>query len=154
MANKAIPDLIAAGALTGAELLEVVQSGNSRKVSAAALAASPGAPIDIGTYVSGTPSANEVILRYVFTRAVTFADEFAASQGSAGAAATGSTTFLVRKNGSNVGTIVFAASGTIATFTTTGTTVSFAAGDVLDIVAPASPDATLANISVTLAGTR
>lgn len=154
MANKTIPDLTAAGTLTGNELVEVVQGGNSRKATVGALAGAPGAPVDIGTYISGSPSANEVVLSYVFTRAVTFADEFAGSQAKAGAAATGSTTFIVQKNGASVGTIVFAASGTTGTFATTGTTVAFAAGDVLSLVAPATPDTTLANISVTFTGVR
>lgn len=39
MANKAIPDLTDASALTGAELVHIVQGGNSRKVSLTALAA-------------------------------------------------------------------------------------------------------------------
>lgn len=112
------------------------------------------APVDIGTYVAGAPSANEVLLKYVFTRAVTFADEFAGSRAHAGTAATASTVFIVKKNGSSVGTVTFSASGTTGAFVTTGTTVSFAAGDYLELVAPSSPDSTLANISFSFAGTR
>lgn len=154
MANKTIPSLTAASALTGAEQVEVVQGGNSRRSTTGAIAAAPGAPFDIATFIAGLPGANETVLRYVFARAVTFADEFGPSRASAGAAATASTVFTAKKNGTSVGTITFAASGTTGTFVTTGTTVSFAAGDVLELVAPASADGTLADISVTLAGTR
>lgn len=112
------------------------------------------APVDMGTFVSGSPSASEVVLRYVFARSVTFADEFAGSVASAGTAATASTVFIVKKNGSTVGTVTFSASGTTGVFATTGTTVSFAAGDVLELQAPSSPDSTLANVSFTLAGVR
>lgn len=111
-------------------------------------------PVDMGTFIAGTPAGSETVLRYVFTRATTFADELAGSHGSAGVAATAVTTFSVKKNGSDVGTVAFGVGGSIATFTTTGTTVSFASGDVLSIVAPATPDATLADISITLTGMR
>jgi len=112
------------------------------------------APVDLATAVMGTPSASEVLLRYVFTRAVTFPDEFAGSQASAGTAAAASTVFLVKKNGSTVGTVTFAISGTTGVFATTGTTVVMAAGDVLELQAPSSPDATLANIGFTFVGVR
>jgi hypothetical protein len=115
---------------------------------------SPKQPFDIATFVAGAPANSETVLRYVFARAVTFADEFAGSQATAGTAATASTTFTVKKNGSSVGMIVFGAAGASGAFTTTGTSVSFAAGDYLEIVAPSTADTTLANISITLAGVR
>jgi len=46
----------------------------------------------------------------------------------------------------------FAAGASAASFAMTSAT-TFAAGDVLTIVAPATPDATLANLVWTLAGT-
>lgn len=111
-------------------------------------------PHDVSGFNVGVLTSNQVIIRHVFTRAVVFADEFAGSRGRAGTSAAASTTFLVRKNGSNIGTMVFGAGGTVATFTTTGTTVSFAIGDLLEVVAPSSVDATLANVAVTMAGVR
>jgi len=71
----------------------------------------------------------------------------------AGVAATAQTDFDVQKNGSSVATIRFAAAGTSASFINAGAD-TFAAGDNLKVVAPASPDATLANIVMTLAFTR
>ena len=111
-------------------------------------------PVDVGTYISGVPTASEVVLGYVFTRAVTFPDDFAGSQSTAGVAATASTTFAVKKNGSSVGTLVFSAAGSTGAFLTSGGSTSFAAGDLLELVAPASPDATLANVRVTFMGVR
>lgn len=110
-------------------------------------------PFDIGTYIAGLTTASEVVMRYVFTRAVTFAAGLTASICKAGTAATASTTLTLAKNGSSFGTAVFAASGTTATFTAASST-SFAAGDILTITAPATPDTTLANVAITLAGTR
>lgn len=61
-------------------------------------------------------------------------------------------TFTIQKNGSAVGTITVTNTG-VVTFATTGTTVSFAAGDRMTVVAQAGVD-TLANASFTLRGTK
>lgn len=111
------------------------------------------APYDVGTFCAGKPSASEVLLRFVATRAFTLPASLTGSQVKAGTAATATTDFDLQKNGSSIGTVSFAASGTVATFTF-ASGVSFAAGDILAIIAPASADATLADISFTLAGTR
>ncbi len=105
-----------------------------------------------GTFVNGKPGASQVLQRYVFAQTVAFATGLPGSQGTAGAAATASTTFNIQKNGSNVGMMVFATSSVTATFAMVSTT-SFAPGDVLTLVAPALPDATLANLAWTLVGT-
>jgi hypothetical protein len=53
------------------------------------------------------------------------------------------------------GTLTFAAGGHAATLATAGgTALTVAAGDMLRLVAPASADATLAGVFVTLAGDR
>jgi hypothetical protein len=75
------------------------------------------------------------------------------SVASAGTAATGSTTFDLQKGTTSFGTVVFSAAGTTGTFTS-ASGATFAAGDVLRIVAPATADATLADISISLMGTR
>jgi hypothetical protein len=77
---------------------------------------------------------------------------FAGSAASAGTAATSAAAFNIQKNGSNIGTMNFAASATTATFTLASAT-TFNAGDVLTILAPSPQDATLANVSWTLEAT-
>jgi hypothetical protein len=67
-------------------------------------------------------------------------------------AAMGTAIFRIKKNGADIGTMVFAASATAATFSMSSATV-FNAGDLLTIVAPATPDATLANLAWTIMGT-
>jgi len=151
MANKTIPSLTAAAALTGAEQLEVVQGGNSRRTTALEVARV--APAFIGTFSDVTPTASQVLLDWLFAEAVTFADEFAGSLASVGVNPTATFVITVQKNGSTVGTISVSTSG-VATFTTTGTTVVFASGDVLTLVAPGTPDATVARLRVTLKGVR
>ena len=111
-------------------------------------------PFDLTAFYPGVPTASAIVTRVPVARAVTFPDDFAGSYGVASAAATASTAFDVKKNGSSVGTITFALGQTTATFVTSGTTVVMAAGDVLQIVAPGTPDATLADVGFVLAGTR
>jgi hypothetical protein len=84
-----------------------------------------------------------------------FPINFAGAYGYAGVTATVTSALTVKKNGTTVGTITFTAATAAATFVTTGgTTVSYVAGDRLEIIAPATQDATLANISLTIPGYR
>lgn len=110
-------------------------------------------PYDVGAMVAGVPDADAVCLRYAFPREVTFAAGLAPSQGVADVAATGDTDFDIQQNGVSVGTMTFAAAATTATFDMDSETV-FEVGDVLTVIAPNTPDATLADISFVLAGTR
>jgi len=106
-------------------------------------------------FYPGTPTASALVLYLPFAIAVTLPANLAGSYVKAKTAATASTAFDVQKNGSSVGTITFAASGSTATFSTTGgAAVSFAAGDVISIVSPATPDATLSDIGFSLLANR
>lgn len=112
-------------------------------------------PFDVTAFYPGVPSASATLLRVPIARAVTFPANFASSAGKASANATASTAFDLQKNGATVGTMTFGAGSASATFTSSGgAAVNFAAGDVLGVVAPATPDATLANVGLVLAGTR
>ena len=108
---------------------------------------------DVAFYISGSPAGSAEVLRIPMTRAVRFPASMTGSDGDAGAAATASTTFTFRKNGSSFATANFAASATAPTWTA-ATATDFAIGDVLTVDAPASADATLANIGFNLKGTR
>jgi hypothetical protein len=112
------------------------------------------APFDIPVYFPGVPTASTKF-RFKMARAVTFPANFAGSQFTATANATASTVIDIQKNGSSVGSCTIAAGGTTPTFASSGgASVSFAAGDVIAFICPASPDLTLADPSITLAGTR
>jgi hypothetical protein len=108
-------------------------------------------PYDIATAASGAPTASFIVLNFVSPRSFDLVANFSGSQAVAITAATASTVFTVKKNGVAItsGTITFAAAGTVGTFGAIATT-SFVAGDVITIVAPVTPDATLANIAFTL----
>lgn len=115
----------------------------------------PTQPFDVVAFYPGIPTASAKIYRAKFARAVTFAANFSGSQFAASANATASTVFDIQKNGVSTGSCTIAAAGTTPTFASTGgAAVSFAAGDLLTILAPATADATLADPAFTLAGTR
>lgn len=103
------------------------------------------------------PVNSQVILVHVLTDTVVFPSGLGTCKGLAQTAATASTVFDIAKwNGtswSNVGTATFAAAGTVATFAmASGQT--FNAGDALRITGPASADATIADVTFSVRGTR
>lgn len=110
------------------------------------------APVDIGIWVVGLPSASEKILNFVSDRALTFPKNLAGSVAKAQTASTGTAVWNINKNGGNVGTLTFTASAT-GVFAM-ASAMTLAIGDILNVVAPTSQDATLADISITLACTR
>jgi hypothetical protein len=108
---------------------------------------------DLGLTWAGTLPASQVLMRYPFPRGVDFPMGLTGSRGVSAVAATVLTTLDLRKNGTSVGSVQWAAAGTTATFIMASAT-SFAAGDILTVHAPASADATLADLGLSLAGTR
>jgi hypothetical protein len=107
---------------------------------------------DLAVDVPGRPASGSTIAKWVAPSAVTFRASLAESVANAGTAATTSTVFSLKKNGTEFATATFAASGTTATFACAADT-TFAAGDVLTLVAPTRDD-TLADIAFTIVGFR
>lgn len=99
-------------------------------------------PNGIGFFCAGIPDTNEVIGGSIAAYGFTISSTNTTCKATV--AATAQTIFTVKKNGSSIGTLTFAASGTAASKSFSDTSV--AAGDYITIHAPASPDATLANI--------
>ena len=102
-----------------------------------------------GSY-HGKPTADLVLQSYVFAASAVAPAGLPGSQGAAATAATAATTFSIRKNGTQIGTTTFAAAASTAMFAMASAT--FNPGDVLAIVAPATPDATLADLAWTIMG--
>jgi hypothetical protein len=111
------------------------------------------APAYVSGSFAGSPGGGQVIERYIFATPVTFPAGLAGSYGTAGTAATADASFTIAKNGTAVGAMAFAAGAAEAAFTMAAA-AGFAGGDVLTITAPATPDATLANLAWTLSGTQ
>lgn len=107
---------------------------------------------DISFMKNSAPTANEILLRFVCVRSFSLPASLTGSSGTAGTVSTGSATLTCNKNGSSFATINFAAATATPTYTAASLT-NFVAGDIITIVAPGTPDATLANIAVTLLGT-
>lgn len=108
-------------------------------------------PADISGYTAGQPAAGEVILRVPATRRTRFKADLAGSHGVAGTAPTAQTDFDIQRNGASFATMRFAAGATSGTFIAASETV-LEPGQVLSVIAPSTPDATLAGIGFTLAG--
>ena len=110
-----------------------------------------GLPADISGYKAGQPAADEVIARVPVVRRIRLKIDLAGSHASAETAATASADFDIRVDGVSSATMRFAAAATSATFIAASETV-LEPGQVLSVVAPSTPDATLAGIGFTLAG--
>lgn len=110
-------------------------------------------PEDVAGFLAGVPGSSALLLRRPVARALDFPEDLTGSVGAAGVAADAQADFDLRKNGVSFGTMRFAAAATTATFIAASAT-SFAAGDVISVHAPASADATLADVGFALAGTR
>lgn len=101
------------------------------------------------------PSSDEVMLLHTFAEAVTFQDEWLGSYGNVGTLPGSTFTFTVKKRTaagvlSTVGTISITSGGVI-TFATSGTTVSFAVGDQIQVIAQTTVG-TIADASFTFTG--
>jgi hypothetical protein len=98
-------------------------------------------------WVRGAPSSSELLARFKVQEPTVLLPDLMGWDVGADIAATGTSVFDVRKNGTTVGTVTFAAAATVPTYATTSNAAqSFAAGDYIDLRAPSSVDATLSNI--------
>lgn len=112
----------------------------------------PGAvPVDFYFFCSGKPQVSQNFW-LPMNRAILIPASLAGSHFKIGVLPTSTTTWTILKNTVSVGTVAFATSGAAtATFTAD---VSFVAGDLFQLQAPSSQDATAADIAFNLTGTR
>jgi hypothetical protein len=110
-------------------------------------------PFDVSVFAPGVGANNQKLLRVKLARAVTFPAGAALSLAEGSANATASTTFTFSQNGTAFATVNFAAAAAAGIWTQAAAAV-FAAGDLLEIDGPATADATLADVGITLAGVR
>jgi hypothetical protein len=106
---------------------------------------------ELSLFAGGKPTTGELLFRHEFTTAIGIPIDLTGSQGSSGVAATASAVLSLKKNGTQFGTATWAVAGTEPTFAAAAI-ASFAVGDVLSITAPVTPDATLADISLSIVG--
>lgn len=153
MADKEIADLTEAATLVGTELLHVVQGGNSRKVALSRVIFETKRPYDLRVGFIETPTAAQVIDLIVTGREISLPANFAGSVGNTGVNPSASFVLDVRDDGVSIGTITVSTAGALTFATAGGTAKTVAAGSVITVVAPASVDATIENLNITLLGT-
>ena len=116
------------------------------------LTSSPGIPIPI-TFSAKPPAYSagvDGLYLIPITRYMQFLAAAPGSSGKAKVAATAQKDFTVNKNGGAAFvTVRFAASGTVPTFISV-TPTDFVPGDWIEIITPATQDATLAQLGITL----
>ena len=125
---------------------EIIQGGS----------AASNIPYVLSAWKNGVPGISERVLAHSFPfniGTMTLAAGATNSSCEAETAATAETNFDVTKNDSSIGTIRWAISGTVATFVGFSEE-TFVGGDRIEITAPGSADATLAEIYFTLFLTR
>lgn len=100
--------------------------------------------------LAGAPTGGLSIGIWIATLAFTLPTDLVGSQAHAKTAATASAAFPLTVNGTQKGTITWAAGQTIPSFTLAS--VSVAPGDIIELLAPATPDASLADLVWTIKG--
>ncbi len=110
-------------------------------------------PVGISVSITGLMQNGEILLQYLPPVALQIPAGASGSFAKAASAATAATTVKIMQNGTQIGTIAWAASATVGVITISNN-VNLAAGDSLQLIAPATADTTLANIGVTLSATR
>lgn len=110
-------------------------------------------PYELGIFIPGVVDDNTRVFGFVFTRSVDFPSGLTGSEGHAFAAPAADDTWDIKKNGSKIGEVNFEAPYNEVSFTF-GSAQSFADGDRLEIVSGYPADDTLADVALTLKGTR
>lgn len=125
--------------------------GTSNGLASAIPTSQTGVEMDLCVAISGLPGASQNI-PIVMNQAITVPISLTGSNFAIGTNPTSTMTFVLKKNGSSIGSVAFSTGGS-ATVTFTAA-VSFAIGDVFTITAPGSQDATGADVSLNFKASR
>lgn len=140
-----------------------VADGGTGASTASAARTNLGADIYmVSLFATTAPTASEVLAIHIVTDAFTFPANFASpdSKGVAGTNPAASFVLDVQRQVNatgafaSIGTVTISTGGAFTFATASGTAKSIAVNDVLKIVAPATPDASIANLAVSLRGSR
>lgn len=109
-------------------------------------------PVDMLMFFPGVPTAAATLMRLVASFAFTLPASLTGSKATAATASSGTAVFTLKRNGSSIGTITFTSSAT-GTFSF-ASDVNVAVNDVLLLEAPNPADSTLADVSISLHGSK
>ena len=99
----------------------------------------------------GTPGAQQFMGGHIFDDDVTFPIDFEGAQAAVRTNPSGDYVISIQKNAVEVGTLTIDSSGAATFATTGGVTVSFASGDIMDLIGPDSVG-TAADFRITIPG--
>ncbi len=105
---------------------------------------------DIAGSTFSIPTSLAQLMRFTAARAFTLPASLVGSQVASIIAPTAGVSYSIAKNGTQIGTMDFTAANNVGTFTMASST-SFAIGDILTVVAPATPDSTHNELAWTFA---
>jgi hypothetical protein len=114
--------------------------------------ASPTEVYDFGMLAFEPPEADAVLGKVVLPRAVVLPANLAGARGDVDTPPTASFEIRLSVNGANLGTITISEAGLFTFATAAGLPIALGAGAVVRFVAPPTPDAAIAGIAITLAG--
>lgn len=107
---------------------------------------------DVRLGFKSTPTASQIIDTIPVIRALTLPANLSGAIGLIGTNPTASMVLVLADDGTQVATITISTSGAFTFSTTGGVDINVAAGSILTLVGPATPDATAANASITIPG--
>lgn len=151
MSSYATGDMIYASGSLSLARLAAGTSGQALQSGGAGAPSWVGYPYDLGAASVGTYTNSQVIFRHIAVRSVTITS--AGSLFRSLAAPSGPVTVNVQKNGVTAFSVTFSVAGGTTGSLPSPTTVTLAAGDVLTVVTPQTPDTTLASVYFTLKAT-
>jgi hypothetical protein len=115
----------------------------------------PGAPVyDFGMVAGTAPGAGEVLGKVVIPRPLLIPPDLAGSAVHVDTAPDDDFVIVMTRNGVAVASITVHADASTTLATSGNAPVTIAAGDVIWFVAPATPDASIAGLSLTIAARR
>lgn len=101
----------------------------------------------------GQVPGSQLIGQYVFVNAITFVGNLSgAAYGKVGTNPASTWSATIYKNGTSCGTVSISTSGVFTFTTTSGASVSFAAGDEMTVIAQSTTDTSLQNIAFSFSG--
>lgn len=109
-------------------------------------------PYTIALFVPGVMTNGQLVYQFIAVEDIRIPSGASGSQAKSGVASTGTVHFDIKKNGTDDGDITFTASSTGAF--TVGSDIDLTAGDLLQIIGPATADGTLADISISIKAKR